>query len=287
MIISNKTLDELALLICEKTEYRKGSQIISFFNHIDYRTFKGLGFGSRIPSARERLSLINGKAELDICIRNLFAPINFVGRLNDLSELINEFNEYLRFDGFIIEIQGKEVIFKKADKINIKFKPKVEGIKNEESFLEIDFGEINIKTLKLESSFEKILNSRITEIKKSIQYDLPLSTIFLCGSTLEGLLFGISLLRLKEYNQARSVPKDKTGLVKKFNEWTLSDFINVSFELKLIKEDAKEYSSSMRNFRNYIHPYHQMLSNFEPDVHTAKISWQVLKAVIFQLSQSI
>lgn len=41
----------------------------------------------------------------------------------------------------------------------------------------------------------------------------------------------------------------------------------------------------LRDFRNYIHPYEQVSFRFNPDEHTAKILWQILKAALFQLSE--
>ena len=66
----------------------------------------------------------------------------------------------------------------------------------------------------------------------------------------------------------------------------LSNFIDVAYELGLLAEDVKKFSHTLRDFRNYIHPYQQMSSRFNPDKHTAKISWQVLKAALFQLSKN-
>ena len=42
--------------------------------------------------------------------------------------------------------------------------------------------------------------------------------------------------------------------------------------------------SSEKDFRNYIHPRQQLSQNFNPDMHTAKISWQVLQAAIADLT---
>jgi uncharacterized protein with HEPN domain len=84
---------------------------------------------------------------------------------------------------------------------------------------------------------------------------------------------------------AKGSPKDKTGKVKYFQDWCLSDFINVARELNLLGEDVKKFSHALRDFRNYIHPYQQMSSNFNPDEHTAKICWQVLQTAIIQLSK--
>jgi hypothetical protein len=112
-----------------------------------------------------------------------------------------------------------------------------------------------------------------------------LGVIFLCGSTLEGILLGIACTRPNDFNKSTVSPKNNAGKVKQFQEWTLSDFINVARDLSLVGEDVKKFSHALRDFRNYIHPYQQMASDFSPDEHTAKICWQVLLAAITQLSK--
>jgi len=87
------------------------------------------------------------------------------------------------------------------------------------------------------------------------------------------------------YNQAKSAPKDnKTGKIRLFHEWTLSNLIDVSCEVGFLREDVKKFSHSLRDFRNYIHPFQQMSENFSPDENTAKICFQVLKAALFQIN---
>jgi hypothetical protein len=98
--------------------------------------------------------------------------------------------------------------------------------------------------------------------------------------------FGDSTKIPQQFNQAKAAPKNTEDKVRQFHEWTLNDFINVAYELGLLKEDVKKFSHSLREFRNYIHPFQQVSSKFNPDEHTAKISWQVLKAAIFQLAQA-
>ena len=89
------------------------------------------------------------------------------------------------------------------------------------------------------------------------------------------------------YNQAKSAPKDnKTGKMRQFHEWTLSNFIDVSCEVGFLREDVKKFSHSLRDFRNYIHPFQQMSEKFSPDENTAKICFQVLKAALFQITQN-
>lgn len=88
----------------------------------------------------------------------------------------------------------------------------------------------------------------------------------------------------KEFNQAANSPKDKENKVKPFQEWSLAQFIDVAHGLGALKLDVKKFSHELRDFRNYIHPYQQLVSKFTPDKHTAEICLQVLRAAIVDLS---
>ncbi len=155
----------------------------------------------------------------------------------------------------------------------------------EDEFINREFEEVSISNLELDSVISLILQQRLDEIRKCLNAKASLAAIFLCGSTLEGILLGIATKNQKEFNQSPASPKDLAGKVKKFQDWTLADFINVARDLNLLGEDVKKFSHALRDFRNYIHPYQQMMSNFNPDEHTAKICWNVLQAAITQLSQ--
>ena len=155
----------------------------------------------------------------------------------------------------------------------------------EAEFISKQFGAVSIDKIGLDAVITGILKQRLEEIRRSLTAHAPLAVIFLCGSTLEGILLGIACLRPKDFNQSSTSPRDQTGKVKQFHEWSLSDFINVARDLNLAGEDVKKFSHALREFRNYIHPYQQMSSNFDPDEHTAKICWQVLQAAITPLSR--
>ncbi len=165
---------------------------------------------------------------------------------------------------------------------------KVESTTTVEDFLKIEVDEISIELLRLDDAISTILSSRISEVKKGLNNKAPLSVIFLCGSILEGVLLSVASKNIKIFNEATSSPKEKdSGKVKKLQEWSLSNFIEVAHELKIIGLDVKKHSHSLRDFRNYIHPYQQMSSGFDPDFHTAKICWQVLKAALHDIHESI
>ncbi|NLK81607.1 MAG: hypothetical protein GX277_05345 [Bacteroidales bacterium] len=284
MLLQQKTLEKLRNLINEETEYRSGPKLVEFFNNFGSNdTYnRGGGFPSRWIYTDEKLSKINGTPELDKCIRELFAPVNFIGRFAELDKFLKEFNQYLAFDGWQVIRSGKEITFTKAGKIDFEEKVEVK----EDDFLKKEFSEISLDKLGLDTIITETLNLRFEEIKICLNNKAPLSVIFLSGSTLEGILLGIASKFPKEFNQAKTSPKDKEGKVKPYHEWTLSNFIDTAHELGLLKEDVKSFSHSLRNFRNYIHPYEQVSSRFNPDEHTAKICWQVLKAGIYQLTKN-
>ena len=149
----------------------------------------------------------------------------------------------------------------------------------EEEFLKKDFGAIPITGLDIDSSIVPILESRIREAIKCHHAGASLASIFMCGSVLEGLLLSIALKNPEAFNQAKSSPKNKeTQKVRLFQDWTLANLIDVAHEVDFLRLDVKKFSHVMRDFRNYIHPYEQMASKFDPDKHTAEICLQVLRA---------
>ena len=280
MILNNKTLEKLRLLINEETEYRSGPQLVSFFNSLGSKDIYSQGFPSRWIYTDNKLNLINGTPELDKCIKLLFAPVNFIGKYEILDKHINSFNEYLAFDDWKVVRIGKEISFTKADKINFETKKEV----NEEDFINQEFDEISIFELNLDGIISDILNKRILEIKANIKANAPLSAVVMIGSSLEGILLGFASKNPKDFNQANAAPKDKEGKAKLYQDWSLSNFIDVAYELRLIQEDVKKFSHSLRDFRNYIHPFEQMSTGFNPDINTAKLCWNVLKVAMIQLS---
>ena len=282
MIINEKSIEKLRNLVNEETEYRSGPKLIEFFNDIGFNDIYCQGFPSRWKYTNDHLIFINGKPELDKFIRKLFNPVNFIGRISELDKHINDLNQYLAFDKWQVVRNDTEITFRKVDKVVLHDD---KASLKADDFLEKEFEDISLDNLGLDGFVTEILKIRFEEIKKCFVAKAHLSVIFLSGSSLEGILLGIALKNPKSFNQANSAPKDQNGKVKQFPDWTLSQLIETAREIQLLKEDVKKFSHVLRDFRNYIHPYQQVSSGFNPDHHTAKICFQVLKAAIFQLSK--
>lgn len=287
MNLSPKSLEKLRDLINEETEYRKGPKLVEFFNRLGFNDTYGQGFPSRWLYTDQRLDAINGTPQLDKCIKEVFNPANFIGKIADLDGHIQSFNQFLCFDKWKVCRNGADVSFKKLEKVEIEEPEPENSETNENEFLKREFTSVSVTKLGLEGSVAGVLEQRIREIEKCFFGKAYLAVILMAGSTMEGVLLGIVNKHPKAFNLAKASPKDGLGKVKQFHDWNLSTFVDVAYELGLIQYDTQRYSHTLRDFRNYIHPFQQMASGFSPTEHTAKLCLQVLKAAVYELGQNL
>ena len=149
-----------------------------------------------------------------------------------------------------------------------------------EGFLQQEFAIPNIDKLPIEQTVVPIIEGRLEEARKALASGAYLSVVLLCGSILEAVLLGRAQRDPAKFNSSKASPRTTEGKVRAFHEWTLANFIDVASELGILKLDVKKFSHGLRDFRNYIHPYQQMIEGFSPDEHTAKVCFQVLKAAL-------
>lgn len=287
MQLSSKTLEKLRKIINSDgtPDYRSGSMLVKFFNELGFRDVYGQGFPSRWVYTDEKLQKINGTPELDRCIKNTFAVVNYIGRVAELDSLIADFNQYLAFDKWVVKRDNDIISFQKLDRVIIK-ETSPETVENkEQEFLKRTF-EIDVDALKLDTNVSEIIKSRLHEVEICVSNGAAFSANIMIGSILEGILLGVASSFPQLFNRANSAPKEKDGKqVRKFHEWTLNNYIDVASEIGILKPDVKQFSYGVRDFRNYIHPYQQMATRFAPDKQTALICFQVLKAAIYQISE--
>ena len=153
------------------------------------------------------------------------------------------------------------------------------NVMNTDGFLSKDLEMPNIQKLPVEFAVSEIISDRIAEAQLCLSVGAYLSVIFQCGSILEAVLLGAAQRESEKFNRSTASPK-QDGKVKQFQDWKLAEFINVASQIGMLKPDVQKFSHGLREFRNYIHPYQQMLSGFKPDEHTARLCLQVLKAAL-------
>lgn len=287
MTISQKTIQILREIINEKSQYRSGPMLVQFFNELGFHDVYGQGFPSRWAYTEDKLNQLNGTATLEQCIKNVFSPINFIENPVLLDELLELFNKHLQYDDWNVYIEGKNVLFRKANfDLHRSFKPDNSIKGTEKEFVKLKISNLNISKLPIESCLHAIIETRMKEIDKCIENKVPLGCIFLCGSVLEGILNALAMKSPAEFNYAKASPKEKdSGKIKSFDKWTLENYISVAYELGYIKEDVKRFSHEVQNFRNYIHPYQQFSQKFNPTIDTAVLCAQVVKMAINQIAE--
>ena len=147
-------------------------------------------------------------------------------------------------------------------------------------FLDQEFSLPRFRKLPVEAAIVPIIESRLTEARETLKIGAHLSVVVLCGSILEAVLLGRMQRSPALFNRSSASPRDSQGKVKRFPDWTLAQMIDVSTDVGVLKPDVQKFSHGLRDFRNYIHPYEQLASNFTPDAHTARVCFQVLKAAL-------
>lgn len=292
MQLCNQSLEKLRDLINEGTCYRSGPNLIKFFaalgcfNDPPY----GRDFGSRKDFTDRHLAAINGTPELDKCINNLFNPAEFAEDMSKLEESIRTFNKYLMLEGWKVVRNNADISIQKATVdvdaaiLNSKKKPAEET--SVKDFLAQEFESIKVSAVVRDTAVAEIIQARIDEMQRCLKVDASLSAVILAGSSLEGVLLSIACADGHAFASAKGAPQ-KDGKSNPFEEWHLANLIDVAFELGYFKEDVRKFSQTLREFRNYIHPYAQMCSRFAPDKETAKICLQVLRAALVQIGRKL
>ena len=286
MQLSKRTLEELRNIINGDgtPDYRKGYQLVQFFNDLGFNDKYGQGFPSRWVYTDEKLESINGTPELDKCIKKTFSVIDYVGRIDQLDALIAHFNQYLAFDKWQVVRDNDVITFCRKEKIIVESPQKNMAEENEDAFLSRTF-DVDINQLGLSSGINDIISLRLKEAEACVKNNAPLASVIMIGSILEGILLGTAAQYPQKFNQVNCAPKDAAGAVRRFPDWPLNNFIDAASEVGLLRQDVKKFSHVVRDFRNYIHPYSQMNAQFTPDKHTALICLQVLKAAICQIGE--
>lgn len=177
-------------------------------------------------------------------------------------------------DGSVLE-QARNIVARLLGKPRA-----VKPAKTVEGFLHQEFAIPDVQHLPLEQVVIPVIESRLDETRKALQVGAYLSVVMLCGSILEAVLLGRAQREPASFNRSPASPKTKEGKVRPFQDWTLANFIDVASDVGVLKPDVQKFSHGLRDFRNYIHPYEQLVSGFTPDEHTARVCFQVLKAAL-------
>jgi len=206
----------------------------------------------------------------------LASPKEYAGDPKQVRNALDGLNKILNLEGLYVELHG--VVPALTD-----VQPSIDLPPEGEYFQPLSSPDFD--RLELEQGVAEVLKFRWEEADRCVNSEAYLAAIIMMGSLLEGLLLAVMQRRPEEANQSRSCPKDpKTGKPKPFHEWTLSQMIDVAHNERWIDLDVSKFSHSLREFRNLVHPYQQMVLNVYPDSDTCTICWHVVQAAVNDLT---
>lgn len=279
--MDSQTLDSLSDMICGDGQdypvYRTGSELTRFFQRVGFANFRHDGSTRKwwTLDVLKQLSENNLRA----VILRLADPREYRGNQEQVSQAISILNEILMVEGLKVELEGVKAKLKEITPQFIE-QTKVADLK--------PLPPPDFLKLKLEPGLGEILADRWDQAQRCVNVEAHLAATIIMGSMLEGMLLAVLQKLPKEGNTCKAAPIDpRTGKVKYFAEWSLSDMINVAHEANWIDLDVKKFSHSLREFRNLIHPYQQMVLKAFPDKDTCEISWLVVQAVANDLAKKL
>ncbi len=211
----------------------------------------------------------------------------YKGSKDDLAVAFKSMNEILSMDNLGVGMDGVRPILIRGKPLKLDEEELSSSAKpsaTEQEFLKKKFDDnLIVADLHLDPNITPYLQDRIDEVQACPKDNVALGTIFLLGSTLEGLLLAVALKDQAKFMKANAAPKDKLGNAHKIYDWKLISLIDVAHEVGILDVDVKKFSHALRDFRNYIHPYEQMSQSFRPTGDTVVICWHVFKAAFEQL----
>ena len=132
----------------------------------------------------------------------------------------------------------------------------------------------------IEPAVVPIIENRVEEIRRTLAAGAYLSVVVLCGSILEAILLGNAQKEPAQLNRSGASPKGPDGRVRWFQNRTLAQIIDVARNMEMLKPDVQKFSCGLRDFRNYIHPYEQLVSRFTPDKPIVTVCFLFRKAAL-------
>jgi hypothetical protein len=277
--MDSQTLESIAEMICGEggPVYRTGTDLTRFFQRVGFSNFIHDGSTRKWWALNVLQQLTENNLKAVIC--RLADPREYRGNSDLIKQAIERLNNILMVEGIGVDIDGVTPVLK-----NII--PKFVDLKQEEELK--PFPPPEFLALKIEPGLGEILGERWNETQKCFDKGAFLAATILMGTMLEGILLAVLQRFPKEANTSKIAPIDsKTGKVKYFAEWSLSEMINVAHDIGWLDLDVKKFSHSLRDFRNIIHPYQQMLLKTFPDVDTCGISWLVVQAATNDLARKL
>lgn len=215
---------------------------------------------AKVKEARMILSGVNGLPES--LVKDMDTDSNFEAnsrrvRLETLAEYIRSAIKFLEAGG--VTKQKKQIIAPP------------------------DYGKIT----QIMPGLQEVIDSRWREAQRCQHVKAYTASIILMGSVLEALLLCRASTTPDKAYQSSKAPKDKKGKTPAIQDWNLNTLIEVAVDCGWLKTDRGKFSHALRESRNVVHPWVHVTTRANFDEATCVTSWEVLKASVNDMVNSI
>lgn len=147
----------------------------------------------------------------------------------------------------------------------------------------------SLQKLVHDAEMQQIIYCRYKEIKNCVRI-APLAATVMMGGLLEALFLArINKLPDKRiiFKQATTPIDQKTKKPKNLSEWTLSNFIDISFTMGWVRRAAKDVGVNIMEYRNLIHPEKQLRLKISLEPEDSQMFWVIFNELIKQIINSV
>ena len=224
------------------------------------------------------LGILNNTDRIRNVVLRLADPLEHAGDEGRLQIAHENLNRLLRAEGYQVEMQGVRPVI---TEVNADFSSATK---------EMPPSHVSARAIILpeqiaDGEVKQALAFWKNEYQKCADAGAYLASVVLLGAMLEATLLLAIKKNPKDVNQCAAAPK-RNGGVKPFDEWTMSEMIDVARACKWISVDAKLFGHGLRNYRNFIHPG-ELEKNESPDKGVVEIGCAVVQKTLDELARKV
>ncbi len=143
------------------------------------------------------------------------------------------------------------------------------------------------KITQIMPGLQEVIDSRWREAQRCQHVKAYTGAIILMGSVLEALLLCRANTSPAQAYQSSKAPKNKQGKTPAIQDWNLNALIEVAVDCGWLKTDRGKFSHALRESRNVVHPWVHVTTRVNFDEATCATSWEVLKASVQDMVESV
>jgi len=280
MSFDEMTIDRLAKIICDigGPYERKGYQLERLLRRAKWPDPPQYDGSARVSWLRDILTEHQDDTDaLHRLVCRICDPLEYDDGLDTARVICEVVNRILEPEGLVVTYSnGRPIISTRAEQ------EQAEGKKEKHLAYGVPSDlRSRLSALISDRSLVDLLVSRAEEASICQRNEAYTMAIIAIGSFMEGLLYGVIVERypriLKDGIQksnGASVQADRVDL------YTLIDYAH---KRKWIQTDAKDFMHKVRDYRNFVHPRHQLQNGFIPDRDTVALCWAPVHALLNDL----